>query len=532
MIDRRTFLLASGAGIAASACSPLPWIETTVSYPGMREGHALRDGRWRSEPAEELTTGVVILGSGVAGLTAAWRLARAGVDDFVLVSGPEYGGNAAGLELESVACPRGSHYLPLPPADCRHVREILADLGIIEADAYGKRPTYDETAIVHAPEERLYFQGKWREGLLPTDAVDARERAQHSRFWRLIAEFKAAHGADGRKVFALPMVASSADRRWTALDRLSLEQWLNGQGLDSATLHWYVNYSCRDDYGIEYAQASAWAGLHLFASRCGEAANAAPEAVLTWPDGLNALTRKMTRSIARRAPRAAIVAGAALSLGETPRGAVAIVRTGDGKIVRIAARYAICAMPLYVAARVVSGLRDYGFDPALHLPDYAAWIVSNFALDRFPAEAPGAPLAWDNVVYRGDGLGYVVATHQQIRVAPPARTVFTAYTALSRQAEARRWLADARPAELQRLAACDLEPVYGFKLWSNVRALDITVRGHAMASPRVGFLANKGLRALREVDGRIVFAHSDLSGISLFEEASWWGYRAAGIVLA
>jgi hypothetical protein len=29
-----------------------------------------------------------------------------------------------------------------------------------------------------------------------------------------------------------------------------------------------------------------------------------------------------------------------------------------------------------------------------------------------------------------------------------------------------------------------------------------------------------------------VFAHSDLSGLSLFEEASYWGMRAAGTVLA
>jgi hypothetical protein len=29
------------------------------------------------------------------------------------------------------------------------------------------------------------------------------------------------------------------------------------------------------------------------------------------------------------------------------------------------------------------------------------------------------------------------------------------------------------------------------------------------------------------MDGPVLFAHSDLSGFSVFEEASWWGYRAA-----
>ena len=27
-------------------------------------------------------------------------------------------------------------------------------------------------------------------------------------------------------------------------------------------------------------------------------------------------------------------------------------------------------------------------------------------------------------------------------------------------------------------------------------------------------------------DGRLLFAHSDLSGYSVFEEAAWWGDRA------
>jgi hypothetical protein len=31
----------------------------------------------------------------------------------------------------------------------------------------------------------------------------------------------------------------------------------------------------------------------------------------------------------------------------------------------------------------------------------------------------------------------------------------------------------------------------------------------------------------RAADGPILFAHADLSGFSVFEEASWWGYRAA-----
>ena len=74
-------------------------------------------------------------------------------------------------------------------------------------------------------------------------------------------------------------------------------------------------------------------------------------------------------------------------------------------------------------------------------------MVSNFVMDGYPLEAPGEPLSWDNVVYQGQGLGYVVSTHQLLRVARSPRSVFTAYHALSRlePADARRWLSQASP---------------------------------------------------------------------------------------
>jgi len=46
-----------------------------------------------------------------------------------------------------------------------------------------------------------------------------------------------------------------------------------------------------------------------------------------------------------------------------------------------------------------------------------------------------------------------------------------------------------------------------------------------------GFRSNAGLKALREHKGAILFAHADLSGFSVFEEAAWWGDRAARLAM-
>jgi hypothetical protein len=137
-------------------------------------------------------------------------------------------------------------------------------------------------------------------------------------------------------------------------------------------------------------------------------------------------------------------------------------------------------------------------------------------------------------VYQEPGLGYVVSTHQDIRVRPPEKTVFSAYVALSDRTpdEARKWMMKASADDLVALASADLKSAYGWKFAPCVERVDITLRGHAMAAPLPGFRGNAGLKALREVDGPIVFAHADLSGFSVFEEAAWWGCSAAQKVIA
>ena len=68
-----------------------------------------------------------------------------------------------------------------------------------------------------------------------------------------------------------------------------------------------------------------------------------------------------------------------------------------------------------------------------------------------------------------------------------------------------------------------------------IAGVTIVVLGVLMAIPALrtifGFGALDQFRRLREPAGRVLYAHADLSGLSLFEEASWWGDQAARQVL-
>jgi len=112
--------------------------------------------------------------------------------------------------------------------------------------------------------------------------------------------YKRAIGRDGRRAFAIPMALSSRDPVWRALDRVSFAQWLNDNGFSAPSVHWLANYACRDDYGMAHDQVSAWAGLHYFACRNGEAGNASSDAVLTAPEGNAWLVRGLASKAGAR----------------------------------------------------------------------------------------------------------------------------------------------------------------------------------------------------------------------------------------
>ena len=510
---------------ALAGCTPagkpvLPPGELLGMSPAL--GHRLRDGGFPA-PSETRKTGVLIVGGGISGLSAAWKLAKSAVDDFVVLEmESEAGGNSRAGQSPLVAYPWGAHYLPLPTQEAIAVRELLAELGVLQGDPAAAKPVYDERYLCATPQERVYRNGLWEEGLLPHRGLEASELAQQRRFHDRMEELKQARGRDGRRLFAIPMALSSADPEWRALDRVSFRQWLNDNGFSAPTLHWLANYACRDDYGTAYDQVSAWAGLHYFACRNGEAANAAADTVITAPDGNAWLARGLAQKSGDR-----VVTGAAVwRIEEGKSGVTVDVLLGE-KTIRFEARQLIWAAPAFVLPRVWPAI-PAELKSASLAGDYAPWLTANLHLSDLPEERFGAPAAWDNVFYDSPGLGYVTATHQLIR-RRLSGTVLTYYRALHdvSPAEGRRLLLETpREAWVDGILA-ELERVH-----PDIRRLatrvDLFRNGHAMRRPVPGSLFHAQREKMADFRSqRITLAHADLSGFSLFEEAQYRGVLAA-----
>ena len=63
-------------------------------------------------------------------------------------------------------------------------------------------------------------------------------------------------------------------------------------------------------------------------------------------------------------------------------------------------------------------------------------------------------------------------------------------------------------------------------LGRRLRRAELTRWGHAMAIPAPGAVGLPARQALRQAQGRVRFAHSDLAGYSVFEEAFTLGTLA------
>ncbi len=559
-------LLTRRALLAAPLVHALPYMGLALQGCGRSRGGAALEGGWLGAaherghvlrtaaaapalPAVQKHCTVAIVGGGVAGLAAARALLRAGVEDIALFElEDEAGGNARAHQMHGMACPQGAHYLPLPGPQATEVSELLFDLGLLRS-TFG-RTQADERHLCHSPQERLWVEGQWVEGLLPPAPPGSAREAQYRRFSKTVAALSQ------ELAFAMPTHQARWTGGHTALDSTPFAQWLTSQGFDDPGLRWYLDYACCDDYGADSHAVSAWAGIHYFASRHGfqvpgDDNNAEREAVFTWPEGNAWLTQRLAPALGSRLHRAALVRrvevlrhGVQLDVlqfaAAAPGGAAAPAPAAT--LQRWTAQHVVLALPLHGAARVLATPPPALVSAAPQVP-HAPWLVANLHLHTPLTDKPGAPPSWDNVLYTpsapaadpgaaSGALGYVDAMHQNLRpMAGP--TVLTAYWALGHaqpqvmQQQRQALLNEPWQVWAQRVLN-DLARAHP-DLPAKTTRVDLTRYGHAMAVPAPGVRSGAALRALAEpaaASTRLHFAHSDLAGYSVFEEAYTLGTTA------
>jgi hypothetical protein len=351
---------------------------------------------------------------------------------------------------------------------------------------------------------------------------------QLKRFFAEIDQWIEWRDGQGRPAFAIPQSSSSDDAEVTQLDRISMAEWMDLRDFTSARLRWFVEYACRDDYGSTLGQTSAWAGVFYFAARK-RTAGAPSRPYITWPEGNGRFVQHLYAACLSQVRLGWAVLDIA-PVDPASGAAVEVVSldTTCGQMRGLRAAHVIYAAPQFTTPYTIRSYRAATPDHVRAF-EYSPWMVANLMLQDRPREY-GFPLSWDNVIYDSPSLGYVAATHQRGMDFGP--TVLTYYYPLC---DDNVRTARSRLLELDWNAWAEITLTDVARAHPQIRALverlDVMRWGHAMIRPRVGFIWGKARREAQKPRHGIHFAHSDLSGMPLFEEAFDQGIRAAEEVL-
>ncbi|MCO6511303.1 MAG: FAD-dependent oxidoreductase [Aridibacter famidurans] len=525
----RAFL---GLPIALAACksaSRTDAIDGRIVGASHDVGHILRDRRKFEVSADSWSdVNTVIVGGGIAGLSAAWNLKRKGFNDFLLLELEERaGGTSASGSSDLTAYPWGAHYLPVPFAQNTELVELLDEMNLVESRDASGEIVVPEQFLTRDPEERIYHKGRWYEGLYLYAGATEEDLRQYNAFYAEVGKWINWRDPEGRRAFTVPVSSCSTDAEATALDRISFAEWLRNKGFNSERLIWYCDYACRDDYGLTLGQTSAWAGLFYFCSRVPTAGEES-QSFITFPEGNGRFVNHFVSRIKENLQGSSLVAE--VIPGEEGAEVVYIdTKTNTARGIR--AKNVIYSAPMFTAGYLIRGFND---SPPFVATEFKhnSWFVANLFLKERPKNRfeRDFPLSWDNVLYDSPSLGYVTATHQKgIDYGP---TVLTYYYPMAEEDTrlGMQKLLSLDWKELSDICLTDLERAH-----ENIREaterIDIMRWGHAMISPRTGFIWGGEREKAQKPFRNIHFAHSDLSGIAIFEEAFHHGLRAAGEVL-
>ncbi len=521
---KQMILLFGASALGSFACKPndkYAHIKGKILTGNSKRGHLLREAKFK-KPSKTEFYDIVIVGSGIAALSAARKLQQKNFTNFTILELDELvGGNSISGKNEAGAYPWAAHYLPIPNIDDKELLLFLQEHRIITHIDEKGIPYYNEEYVCAEPEERLFINGYWQNGLIPNIGISDEEKREINSFFSMIQQYKTAIGNDGKPAFTIPNFYCSSDTTYAHLDTISFYDFLQQKGFKTKALLWYLQYCVSDDYGTSLKDTSAWSGIHYFAARRGFSGNTDNDTVLTWPEGNAFLANKLASPLQKYIQKNKLV----FDIQQNNDQVMVNYHCFDtNEVNQIIAQKVIVCTPQFVAKRIVKDYptqKDFPFS-------YSPWMVANITVKMYAEGTEGQPMSWDNVIYGGNSLGYVNASHQLLQTQKPTQ-VLTFYLPLNTKPpkQAREEAYEKTYAQWLSIIFEELKLAHP-SLSSHVTHIDIKIWGHSMVRPIVGLRKQLNNKVFEEgINKKIFFAHTDLSGISIFEEAFFQGNKAA-----
>ncbi len=474
------------------------------------------------KPTKEIQIPYLIIGAGVTGLSAARQFMKKGIEDFlVLELENKLGGNSANGQNQYSKFPLAAHYLPLPNLRDKELLSFLEESKII-VNYKDNLPVFDEQQLCFDPNERLFIRNSWQTDLIPRYGNPKDVDNQIDLFLQKMAHFRAKKGHDGKYFFDIPLSFCSSDDTLNSLDVMTMKSWMIENNFNSEELFEYVDYCCRDDFGLGIEFVSAWAGIHYFAARKQENKKY-DDTVLTWPEGNGRLVNHLKSYVENKV----LTNHLAYEIQSVSNGVkVSVFNAKTNESINILAEKVIVTSPQYITKYLFPERKK--LSQGFH---YAPWFTASITLTDIPDDG-SFPLSWDNVIYKSKGLGYVYNQHQNLEQIIDKKVITYYYSFSSNDLQKDRKELLKKPIDhWKKIVLNDLKIAHP-EIKKNISAIEIHRIGHGMISPVPHFLKSNNLKeASKNIENKIFFAHSDLSGISIFEEAFHQGINVVNTIV-
>lgn len=473
----------------------------------------LRERGLSALPAPSERVKVLVVGGGVAGLTAAWRLrAHAPV---VLERAARLGGNAKGEVWGGLPYSIGAAYLIGPEAGSE-MEAHLKELGALAQCRVAPHSPMIRAGVRH-------------------DDFKARDwgtPAQMEAWRRLKGRLKAVYAGEGGHIFPnLPTDDAAHRALVNKLDAVTFRDYLReaAGGELPQELALYLEHYCWSAFGAGSHELSAASGLNFLAAEEG--------AVLVAPGGNAGVADALYRQLAAALPPSALrVKSLVFDVRASAQGAQVAYVDAGGAVRVIEAEAVVMACPKFVVKRVVRDLEPARL-AAIERLKYRAYLVANALFeaplkDDFYASyllTDGRPT--DDAMADSARDGSTDISYGNFARMDERRSTLTLYYPLPFDAGRGQVLGQpdlsAARARFERELKESVMPALKLAPES-LKGLRLTRWGHPLPVAAPGLVAEGVVDALRApFGGRVFFAQQDNWGLPAFEVATQEAWRAA-----
>jgi monoamine oxidase len=468
---RRDFIKFAVAGSVAAGCpidkalfaepadqTPTPVVEGDH----FKIVHELRDGHSFPKPESSRKVDVLIIGGGVAGLSAAYFLR--GKDWLLLEKEEHFGGNAYQEEYEGQVYGTGSAYCYREDDADRLAKEIGLNMPfvgmpdpVIDNGTYTADPWRSGLGHLPYPKEAIASLRKFRDDVMKMDLKDTMAELDSQPFSKILAAYTP-----------------------------ELTKWWDAFG--------------PSNWGATTEDTSAFIGLfdayYLFSG--------GDDQRVILPGGLGCITHKLVEVMKPKYGERMLSDTTVVSVAQDADGVRATYIQGD-KPVTVSAKVAIMCTPKYITARMVSGIPSEQ-KQAMRQMRYAPYPMINMIFDK-----PVYRRGYDNWCPGKSFTDFIVAdwTIRNNTGYKPKYNILTFYTPL-RESE-RSTLLEVEDCKV--LAGKVLKDFQQCLPEFNVDPIEIRLyrRGHPMFMAVPGQYTKNRMIASKPME-RIFFGNSDSGG--------------------